>query len=366
MHPTTNMEEKSSMKISRLHITVVILLLGFLLSSCTGALPASGWPVVSADSDMAYVASGAEVFGVRLNDGSMAWRFPEKADPQKGYYSTPTLTPDGQLLIAGYDHKLYSLNPKNNGQVNWTFQEPKNRLIGSPLATDEGIYQPSTDHQLYALDLKGAKRWTFSTQQPLWATPVANGNNLYQSSMDHFLYAIRMADGSKVWATDLGGALPSGPTLSPEGILYVGTLSKEMIAVNATNGRIVWRIPTTAGVWSSPALHEGILYFGDSGGKFYAIDTANGKVVWQNEPGGVITGSPALIENGVVFGTETGALIALDFSGKTLWNQPINGKLYSSPVAAGDLLVVSVTGGDNLLVAYDHNGNQRWPFTPPK
>jgi hypothetical protein len=69
----------------------------------------------------------------------------------------------------------------------------------------------------------------------------------------------------------------------------------------------------------------------------------------------------------VIFTTEGGLVIAWPFSGeKELWRQTINGKLYTTPAVAGQMLVVAVTQGDKLLQAFNLNGQLAWPFVAPK
>jgi outer membrane protein assembly factor BamB len=50
--------------------------------------------------------------------------------------------------------------------------------------------------------------------------------------------------------------------------------------------------------------------------------------------------------------------------GKVLWTQQIGGKIYTTPVAAGDLTIVSPLETDFYLAALDANGRQVWTFTP--
>jgi hypothetical protein len=40
------------------------------------------------------------------------------------------------------------------------------------------------------------------------------------------------------------------------------------------------------------------------------------------------------------------------------------GKIYPSPLLAGDLILVAPINADELLIAVDVNGNQRWVFSP--
>jgi hypothetical protein len=44
----------------------------------------------------------------------------------------------------------------------------------------------------------------------------------------------------------------------------------------------------------------------------------------------------------------------------------MSGKVYATPVAAGDLTLVAPTNGSATLVALDQSGALKWSFIPPK
>jgi outer membrane protein assembly factor BamB len=347
---------------------LILAALSMLLSACSSSLAANGFPQSSADQGNVYVAYGQRVYAVRASDGAMVWRFPsDKAGT--GFFGAPQLTKDGQLIFGGFDKILYSVNPQT-GVQNWTFTGSTDRYEGSPLVTDQAIYAPSTDHKLYAVDLKGAKLWEFKTNNMLWSRPATDGKLIYLPSMDHFLYALDLS-GQKVWASDLGGALLGTPLIGPDNVLYVGSLNNELLAVDATNGSILWRFATSGGVWGMPAIQGNNLYFGDMKGTFYVVDKTTHQPVTSFQPDGPIVATPLVETNPerVVFGTENGSLIAVDYSGKQIWNTnpPINGKLYSTPIQVGDRIAVAITGAEQLLVFVDQDGKQiGTPFVPPK
>ncbi len=108
------------------------------------------------------------------------------------------------------------------------------------------------------------------------------------------------------------------------------------------------------------------LFFGDLKGNIYIVDAGTGKQVTQIPGTGSITAAPLVTKDKAIFVNETGTVTALDLAGKQLWNRTINGKLYSTPVLAGDRILVGVTQGDQLLVTFDQQGNQGWSFAVPK
>lgn len=362
---------------SRTFLISLFILSAVLLSSCSGGgAAATSWPGLTADpsGETAYLADNTHVYAINLANGTEKWRYPQEADNKITFYAPPVLTPDGQLIAASYDHKIYSLNPENGqaNQSNWPFTESTNRYIASPLVKDDQVFAPSSDQILYTLDLTGKKLWSFETGHSLWATPALDNGVVFLPSMDHFLYALDAQTGAQVWQSeDLQGALVGQPTLGPDGTLYIGSFSREMMAIDSSNGHILWRTPTTGWVWSGPALSDGTLYFGDLDGDFYAMDAANGNIRWQKKndqgAGHSISGMPLVQDGAVYYTSEDGMLNVVDAeTGNPKWNKPVGGRLLAAPVQAGDRILVTPIGADALLYSFDANGNQQWSFTPAK
>jgi outer membrane protein assembly factor BamB len=87
---------------------------------------------------------------------------------------------------------------------------------------------------------------------------------------------------------------------------------------------------------------------------------------WNQPLNGAIIGTPLVSGDNIVVGTEAGNVYLMDRTGENLRPISISGKIYSSPVAAGNLILVAPTGGDAALVALDQNGAVKWSFTPAK
>ena len=362
------------MKFKHLLFFFTVLSLAILASACTGGgAVASSWPGLTINGDYAYVASGTQIYTVALSNGIEKTRYPEKPDSKISYYASPAFTPDGQIIIGGYDHVLYSLNPTNN-QQNWLFKDAKNRYIAAALVTDKAIFAPNSDGTLYALNLNGVKKWSFKTKGALWATPVFDSqcNCLYLSSMDHHIYALNPDTGVELWnSVDLGGAVVGSPALNSDGTLYIGSFGDNLQAISAKDGSFVWAKPIITGgwVWSGPALADGKLYFGDLGGNFYAVDASNGTILWQLKPNqldGPISGTPVVKDNLVYFTTELGFLFSVDTTGniESLKKYTVEGKLYAGPVVSGELILVTPSGKGNQLVAFTKDGAIQWQFNP--
>lgn len=352
---------------------LILISLSVLISACTGgAGAATSWPGLSVDleNELAYVAFGPQVYAVNLANGTEKWRAPEEPNNNTTFFAPPTITPDGQLIVGSYNNVLYSLNPENGQQI-WSFEGSTSRFIASALSAGELIYAPSSDKNLYALGLDGGQVWSFTTEDALWATPISDGETVYLPGMDHRVYALNAKTGELLWKTDgLGGSIAGNPALGQDGLLFVGTFNQELLALDtAQDGAVVWRMPASAWVYAGPTLDSDNIYVGDLDGMFYAVEAATGAIYWKIQPDSnadrAITDHPLVIGDTVYFTSESGNLFAVESeTGNPVWSKAVDGKLNAGPVAAGDVILLAPEGTDELLIALDLNGNQKWVFVP--
>jgi outer membrane protein assembly factor BamB len=349
----------NSMKTKLLLPIVALLALGIFLGGCATGMTPSSWTGVAVDTERAYISSAQYVYAVNLETHAEAWRFQIKAT----VFAVPVLTSDGQLIVGGYDHTLYSLDPAS-GNKNWGFSEARDRWIGSVLATSDMIYAPNADYNLYALNLNGSLKWTFKADQSIWGTPVTDGKNVYFGTLGHRVYAVNAATGDKVWEVKVDGAVLSAPVLKDR-VLYFGLFNGALAALDTRNGEVLWQETVNSWVWSSPTLVEDTLYFGDGAGNLYAYKL-DGSLFWKQELNGAIIVSPAVTTNGIIVGTDTGNIYFVSLDGQDVQTASVTGEVYGSPVPAGAVVLVSPTKGDALLLALDENRAQSWNFTPAK
>ena len=350
-------------------LTIAFILIAAALSACGGSYyTATSWPGLAANDTYAFLAYNSNVYAIELDSGVEAWRYPEETNAKITFFADPTLTPDGQLLAASYDHKLYSLDPEN-GRENWVFSGSTDKLIASPLVTEEGIFQVSADGKLYALDFDGDLKWTFETGGPVWARPAANEECtcLFLASMDHHVYAVDAVSGDLIWKSeDVGGAIVGTPAFDHGDTVIVGTFASEIIALNAETGSEVWRFATEGWVWSGGVLYQDAFYVGDLQGFIYSIDAATGEQIWRLQPGGAIIGSPLLANEQLVFSSENDTVFFISLEGDVLDSQVVSGTLYATPYAAGDLILIAPINSDILLAALNASGAQQWTYMPEK
>jgi outer membrane protein assembly factor BamB len=365
-----------NLKTKRLTLISLIALGALVLSACTGrSTVANTWHGLAADADRAYVSAGSLIYAVDLKTGSEVWRYPAKVDANILYFANPVLTTDGQLLIggAGKNHNFISLDSAT-GKEKWTkaFAGAQAGWEASPLVVNDTIYAPNTDGFLYILDMDGNQvADPIEIGGALWSAPVTDGTLIYISSLDHHVNIVDPVKRTVNKSVDLGGAIPSSPVIGSDGV-YVSSFASAIELVKP-NGEHKVVTKTENRIWGSPILDGKTLYYADLNGKVYSFDLASGNVNWSVQPAESIVASLLIVGDQIYVASEPdskagiGTLVALDREGKTVWpNKEVGGKLYTAPVASGDLILVAPYLADSVLAAYDVQGKQAWTFTPAK
>ena len=357
------------MNTKRLILISLLALGSLILSACSGGQGVSNnWHGLAADNERAYIANGTFIYAVDLKTEKEVWRYPPEADSKLMFYATPVLTSDGQLLIgsAGTKHPFVSLDPAT-GKEKWaqSFTGNKGAWLASPLVFNDKIYAPNTDGFLYIIDLNGKQAADpIELGGALWSAPSTDGSVLYITSLDHQFYVINPVVGVKE-SIDLGGAAPSSPIVGDGGV-YAGSFASKIEFIKS-NGEHEVIATTENWIWGSPLLDGETLYYADLSGKVFSLDLASGNQNWDTvQPDGPVVASLLIEGDQIYVATEAGTLVALDREGKTVWEKTVGGKIYTTPVISGDLILVAPYQSDFILAAYDAAGKQAWTFTPEK
>lgn len=124
-----------------------------------------------------------------------------------------------------------------------------------------------------------------------------------------------------LWTYDAGDSIESSAAIA-DGVVYVGSQSGELHAVNLADGSPKWKYKASPdGIGeSSPAVAGGLVYIGDLSGTVHAVDAASGKPVWTFKTDGEVKSSPVVTGETVLIGSYDSNLYALAAkTGKLQW-----------------------------------------------
>ena len=283
-----------------------------ILAACGGGgEPApSSFPGVVVEGSNAYLASNLHIYKFDVASGKAAWQFPVTPDNNnpRGPFGGPPVKVGNLIIVGGtigtagaVDKHLYALNDAD-GTEKWRWEAPTatsihREFVDGITADGNTIYAASGDGNLYALDVAGAQpqlKWTFTTQNKLWARPVVANGKVYQPALDHNLYIIDAATGKETSRFTASASLASTPALT-DGVLFFGSFDQKVYAINAANGQKLWETDRLDGwFWCEPVTSNGTVFIGDVKGKLYALDAKTGKTKWTSVLGGAVRATPVV------------------------------------------------------------------------
>jgi glucose dehydrogenase len=84
-----------------------------------------------------------------------------------------------------------------------------------------------------------------------------------------------------LWTYEAGDAIESSAAIV-DGVVYVGSQTGELHAVNLADGKVRWKYKASAdGIGeSSPAVAGGLVYIGDLSGVLHAVNASTGQAAW--------------------------------------------------------------------------------------
>lgn len=199
-----------------------------------------------------------------------------------------------------------------------------------------------------------APRWTASLDAEIWASAVAFGNTIYIGTAAGSFHALAAGDGTPRWTWSGPNAL-YGTALVTADRIFVLDARTELICLDRTTGRLAWRtrlhdarrggpLPeneTFNRRTAVPILVDDTLYCGSTDGGLYALDPASGEVRFRHDARTKIVSAPSVDGGRLFLGGLDGGVVVFDLrSRREIARTTLSGAISSTPVPAGDILVV--------------------------
>jgi len=281
-------------------------------------------------------------------------------DPFDCYLSSPVVW-NGAVYFGSGDGNVYALDAAS-GALKWKFKTG-DVVHASPAISAGKVYIGSWDSNFYALDAATGKEvWRFKTgedpdihnQVGIQSSAAVVDGVVYFGCRDSHLYALDAKTGEKRWAYGTKGSWVIASPAVRDGKVYFATSDSGMVyALDAKNGDVIFSLNLQR--WpsfSSPAIAGDVLYEGSSSGRLNAVDLTNRKVAWSFE-------TDAAKKNGAAYTKADGspnyeAAFDGDFYDDMIvghYRMMAVGPVLSSPVVVDK--VVYFGGTDGILYALD-------------
>ncbi|MFB3888445.1 MAG: PQQ-binding-like beta-propeller repeat protein [Candidatus Bathyarchaeia archaeon] len=206
--------------------------------------------------------------------------------------------------------------PLNMG-AKWVFTT-SGSVLSSPAVVQGKVYIGSDDKNWYCLNAEtGAKIWSFATGYYIRSSPAVVNGKFYSGTDDGFVYCLDANTGAQLWKTATPGKVsPVMTSTYPEwhsspnvanGKVYVGSADCKFYCLDANSGNILWTIPTSGAILSTPTVDGDGVYFASVNGFVYKVNPTTGSIIWNaSTPIGLemaMEGSPCIGNGMVVIGS---------------------------------------------------------------
>ena len=275
---------------------------------------------------------------------------------------------------------LLMISFPNNAQplLVWKFNTAL-PVYSSPIVSGNIVYFGSNDSTLYALSADdGTIKWKFRTGGEIRSNVCIHDNSLFLNGGDGIIYSLDKNSGKLLWDFKSEGEkiyplysyadyFHSSPVFN-NNIVYFASGAGCLSALNASDGKEIWRFQTNDVIHSTPVLYNNKIYVGSFDGFIYCLDAAKGTMSWKFKtvgqryfPKGEVQGH-LTADCGLIFaGARDYNLYAIDAEeGYCHWNRQFP-KGWSLALTAVDSVLFAGTSDDDIMFAFDClTGKELW------
>ena len=217
-----------------------------------------------ADDGTIYIGAYDIMCAINPN-GTILWEY------TTGYpiKASPAIGDDGTVYVASHDGYIYAFYPRN-GTVKWKiFLVSGISCYSSPAIDDNGTIYYGTRYELFAINPNGTVKWVRGGGC-YYGGPVIGYDGTIYAVGGTYLRAFKN-DGTEKWKYGIYGEECS-PLISKNGLIYV--LGGKTLFVITPEGKKISTLYFGYDITSSPAMDSnGILYIGTWSSYLHAIES---------------------------------------------------------------------------------------------
>lgn len=192
--------------------------------------------------------------------------------------------------------------------------------------------------------------------------PVLSGGVIYAAGNNGLVVAVNADDGKRVWRKDLDVEISGGVGAS-NGLVLVGTEESTVYALDAATGELKWESAVSSEVLSAPVTDGRVVVAQSIDGRITGLNASNGQQLWTyDSPVPALslrgTSTPLIVDNFVISAQAGGSVISLATDNGTLrWEERVAIPTGNSDIdRLVDIDGELVVGENNLLLVPSYQG----------
>ena len=211
-------------------------------------------------------------------------------------------------------------------------------------------------------------RWVYGSERTTNFTPATDAKSIYLPLADGTLVALNASDGKLLWKADAGGTFSASPA-ADETALYLATenptgdknaVRGTLRALSKDTGITLWMRTLQAPLRGRLAAGPSAVFAGAANGVVNAFDKRTGRTIWANSYGDEFDSQPMLDGDRLYVGSVGGWLRALNQSnGEVLWFVRTRGAI-RGPIALRDGVLFFGSDDGHVYAVRADRGKMVW------
>jgi len=273
----------------------------------------------------------------------------------------------GLVVLGDSQGNLYGVNAQS-GHIAW-HTSLSSSVTGTPVTVGDDVVVQTTDNNLYRINAKGKKIWSFASQQGglglyLSSSPMIHAGILYALLSNGDAIAMNAETGDLIWRKqlllDTDAAMLSelkAPQATPlwlSKVSFDGRVLQDVVMVSFYQGKSYLLNPSDGSTMlsldlslkSSPIVMNDTLYSVNTQGVLQAMNINSGQQLWQQKLAVEDWKGPVVWHQALWLVSEHGKLLKVSLQGKILDSLQLHGSLERLPtMTAQGLLLHDTRGG---------------------
>jgi outer membrane protein assembly factor BamB len=188
--------------------------------------------------------------------------------------------------------------------------------------------------------------WRYQTDFTTNLTPAADAQTVFVPLGGGVMIALNAADGKLIWRAENGGEFSAAPIADERSVYIVSSYSASdekhprgaLRAISKSTGITLWMRTLPAPIGGGLVVGAA-LFGGSNDGRVYAFDKHTGAILWSNQYAEGFSSQPAIAGNLVYFGGNAGTMRALNTAtGQLGWEYKARGAIQGSISAANGVV----------------------------
>ncbi|MCX6131057.1 MAG: PQQ-binding-like beta-propeller repeat protein [Proteobacteria bacterium] len=233
------------------------------------------------------------------------------------FVSTKSVVSGNVLLALSTDQKLFAFDFQT-GQNLWVYDSGTGASIlmrngAGPVVSGAEVFIGTSDGDIRSISLStGKENWKLGLGREDFrfkdiVGEIGLGNHqIYVTRYDGIVSAIdttRQAS-NVLWKENFASITTS---LYRDGTLYVACINGDLIALQASSGRQIWKSNLGQSI-KSLTLGEKAIFAGGSQGRITAVANNSGQILWHDDLQGALSRQPVVVDEQIYFSTGLKAL----------------------------------------------------------